>query len=69
MPQSKWMIDHIVYMPINSFISAKDIRMLANRMNDIIDRYLMYIKQVESQQVSAKKTSQHFEEEIHLAKL
>jgi len=68
-PQSKWMLDHIVYMPVNSFISAQDIKLLANRMTDIIIRYLMYIKQVETQQSVAEKTRQHFEEEIHLAKL
>jgi hypothetical protein len=56
-------------MPVNSFISAQDIKLLANRMTDIIIRYLMYIKQVETQQSVAEKTRQHFEEEIHLAKL
>jgi hypothetical protein len=63
------MLDHIVYMPVNSFISPQDIKLLANRMNGIIDRYLMYIKQIETQQAKAEKTSQRFEEEIHLSKL
>jgi hypothetical protein len=63
------MLDHIVYMPVNSFISAQDIKLLANRMTDIITRYLMYIKQAETQQAKAEKATQHFEEEIHLSKL
>jgi hypothetical protein len=29
----------------------------------------MYIKQIETQQAKAEKTSQRFEEEIHLSKL
>jgi len=63
------MIDHIVYMPVNSKVSAQDLRMLSNRMTDVIDRYQMYIKQVELQKVKADRTSQQYEKEIHLAKL
>lgn len=67
-PQAKWMLDHIVYMPVNSFISVKDIKVLANRMTDVSVRYQMYIKQVENQP-RADKIAQHFEEDIFLAKL
>jgi hypothetical protein len=67
-PKSKWMLDHIVYMPVNSFISAKDIRVLANRMTDVSVRYQMYIKQVENQP-KVDKIAQHFEDDVFIAEL
>lgn len=68
-PQSKWMLEHIVYLPVNSFINAKDIKVLANRITDVSVRYQMYIKQVEQQQPKAEKIEKYLEEDVFLAKL
>lgn len=42
-PQSRWLVKHVCYVPVNPFQSSSDIKILANRLSDISTRYLMYL--------------------------
>jgi hypothetical protein len=43
------MVEHIIYLPIHSFIEKKDIKVLADRITDIVTRYQMYLQQIKRQ--------------------
>ena len=48
--QAKWMVEHIIYLPIHSFVAKSDLKVLSNRIVDIVTRYQMYLQQLQKQQ-------------------
>lgn len=41
-PQAEWMLKHIVYLPVTSEVSKKDMIMLSDKIIDVGVRYLSY---------------------------